>query len=111
MKKLVLTLSLILPTSAIAEISYQDILKNPDDSALNQQYALERLQVGEPKTALAAIERVLVKEPANLPARLLRARILFAMGRTYKREESLKPLPCCLYLTIFQVKLSACLSN
>ena len=92
MKKFILTLSLILPTSALAEISYQDILKNPDDSALNQQYALERLQQGEPKTALAAIERVLVKEPANLPARLLRARILFAMGSDLQARGELEAL-------------------
>ncbi|MGC6511564.1 MAG: tetratricopeptide repeat protein [Parvibaculales bacterium] len=92
MKKTLLALSLILPSTAMAEISYQDILKDPDNVALNREYASERLQQGDPKAALAAIERVLVQQPTNLPARLLRARILMAMGSDLQARGELEAL-------------------
>ncbi len=80
MKNAVFALTLIVPSISVSEISYQEILKDPDNIQLNRQYATERLQRGKPKAALGAIERVLVKQPTNLPARLMRARILMAMG-------------------------------
>ena len=92
MKKTLFALALTLPASAQAEISYQDILKDPDNVSLNRQYASERLQQGDPKAALAAIERVLVQQPANLPARLMRARILMAMGSDLQARGELEAL-------------------
>lgn len=84
--------ALMLPRLAVAEVSYEDILKNPDDVTLNQRFAQERLAKGDAKAALAAIERILVKEPANLPIRFLRARILVALGNDLQARGELEAL-------------------
>jgi hypothetical protein len=93
--KHVLTFSLlaVLATaSAQAEISYADILADPDNPALNQQFARERLAGGDAKAALAAVERVLAAEPTNLAARLFRAEILAALGADLQAEGELRAL-------------------
>ncbi len=77
---------------ARAEISYADILADPDNPALNQQFARERLASGQAKAALAAVERVLVAEPTNLGARLFRAEILAALGADLQAEGELRAL-------------------
>ena len=43
----------VLAYPAQAEISYADILADPDNPALNQQFANERLAGGDAKAALA----------------------------------------------------------
>ncbi len=88
----IVAVTLMLPSLAVAEVSYEDILKNPDDVALNQRFAQERLAKGDAKAALAAIERILVKEPANLPVRFLRARILVALGNDLQARGELEAL-------------------
>lgn len=77
---------------AQAEISYADILADPDNPALNQQFARERLAGGDAKAALAAVERILVAEPTNLGARLFRAEILAALGADLQAEGELRAL-------------------
>ena len=77
---------------AQAEISYADILADPDNPALNQQFARERLAGGDAKAALAAVERILVAEPTNLAARLFRAEILAALGADLQAEGELRAL-------------------
>ena len=77
---------------AQAEISYTDILADPDNPALNQQFARERLAGGDAKAALAAVERILVAEPTNLAARLFRAEILAALGADLQAEGELRAL-------------------
>jgi hypothetical protein len=77
---------------AQAEISYADILADPDNPALNQQFANERLAGGDAKAALAAVERVLVAEPTNFAARLFRAEILVALGADLQAEGELRAL-------------------
>ena len=77
---------------AQAEISYADILTDPDNPALNQQFARERLAGGDAKAALAAVERILVAEPTNLAARLFRAEILAALGADLQAEGELRAL-------------------
>jgi hypothetical protein len=77
---------------ARAEISYADILADPDNPALNQQFARERLASGQAKAALAAVERVLVAEPTNLGARLFRAEVLAALGADLQAEGELRAL-------------------
>ena len=70
----------LVPTAAMAEISYIEILKDPDNVELNRQYALERIQAQDIKPALSAIERVIQAEPLDLGARLIRAQILISLG-------------------------------
>ena len=79
-------------TPVQAEISYADILADPDNPALNQQFARERLAGGDAKAALAAVERVLVAEPTNLGARLFRAEVLSALGADLQAEGELRAL-------------------
>jgi len=71
---------LLIPNIAAAEISYLEILRNPDDINLNRQYALERIQAQDIKPALSAIERVIQAAPLDLGARLIRAQILISLG-------------------------------
>jgi hypothetical protein len=79
-------------TPGKAGISYGDILAAPDNIALNRQYAFEQLEIGNAKNALAAIERVLVAQPTDLPARLFRARVLMALGSDLQAEAELRAL-------------------
>lgn len=91
----VLALSLALlpaPMALAEEISYADILADPDNSKLNEQFAQQRLAQGDAKAALAAVERVLVAEPANLGARLFRAEILAALGADLQALGELRAL-------------------
>lgn len=95
MKRLVVAalLAPLLPFSAAqAEITYADILADPDNPSLNQQFARQRLEQGDAKAALAAVERVLVAEPTNLGARLFRAEILAALGADLQAEGELLAL-------------------
>ena len=95
MKRLVLAalLAPMLPFNAAqAEITYADILADPDNPSLNQQFARQRLEQGDAKAALAAVERVLVAEPTNLGARLFRAEILAALGADLQAEGELQAL-------------------
>lgn len=77
---------------AQAEISYGDILADPDNPVLNQEFARQRLAGGDAKAALAAVERVLVAEPTNLGARLFRAEVLAALGADLQAEGELRAL-------------------
>ena len=82
----------LMTTTAQAAISYSDILADPDNAALNKQYAFEQLDAGNAKAALAAIERVLVAQPTDLPARLFRARVLTSLGSDLQAEAELRAL-------------------
>ncbi len=95
MKRFFLTTSLAVlgfSFSAQAEISYAEILANPDNPSLNQRFARQRLATGDAKAALAAVERVLVAEPANLGARLFRAEVLAALGADLQAKGELQAL-------------------
>ena len=93
MRKLLPILTLcLLPAAGHAQIRYADLLADPDNVSLNQTYALEQMEAGNPKGALAAIERVLTAEPANLAARLFRANVLMALGSDLQAEAELRAL-------------------
>lgn len=87
----ILTAGLLL-SPAHAAIGFQQVLDDPDNVQLNMQYASEQLEVGNAKGALAAVERVLVAEPSNLPARLFRARVLMSLGADLQAEAELRAL-------------------
>lgn len=66
----------IAASPAQAEVSWLDLLQNPDNIALNEQFISERLASGDLPAALSAVERVIAANPADVPLRLLRAEIL-----------------------------------
>lgn len=83
MKKLVITLASVAALNAApvwAEISYDQILLDPDNVELNRAYALERIKARDIKPALSAIERVIRANPLDLGARLIKAQILVYLG-------------------------------
>ena len=94
MRKLVFICVLIfsLPFQLHAGVPYAEILADPDNIELNQKYAVEQLEAGNAKGALAAIERVLAAQPTDLTARLFRARILMARGSDLQADSELQAL-------------------
>ena len=59
-----------------AEVSWLDLLSDPDNSALNLQFVAERLADGDLPAALSAVERLIIIRPTDVPLRILRAEIL-----------------------------------
>jgi len=73
-------LSLALAAPVRAEVSWMDILADPDNQALNQQFITERLSSGDLPAALSAVERLINQRPADIGLRLIRAEILVNLG-------------------------------
>ena len=59
-----------------AEVSWLDLLADPDNSALNQQFVAEQLAEGDLPAALSAVERLILIRPTDVQLRILRAEIL-----------------------------------
>ena len=59
-----------------AEVSWSDLLQDPDNAALNQQFVAKRLAEGDLPAALSAVERLIILRPTDVQLRLLRAEIL-----------------------------------
>jgi len=59
-----------------AEVTWPDLLADPDNTGLNRQFVSERLASGDLPAALSAVERLIVQCPTDIPARILRAEIL-----------------------------------
>lgn len=78
--------------SAHAEIQFSDVLADPDNISLNKQYAVEQLAKDNLNSALSAIERVLILEPLDLQARLLRSQILVSLGNDLLAKSELETL-------------------
>ena len=76
----VLGLMLSLSVPAVAEVSWMEILEDPDNVELNETFARERLAKGDLSAALSAVERVISETPASSDLRLLRAEILFQLA-------------------------------
>ncbi|MGB2411850.1 MAG: hypothetical protein ACPIC3_09750 [Candidatus Puniceispirillaceae bacterium] len=66
--------------SARADVSWLDLLSDPDNASLNRQFVAERLAEGDMPAALSAIERLLILRPTDIPFRILRAEILVNLG-------------------------------
>ncbi len=65
---------------AHAEVSWMDIISDPDNQALNEQFVTERLAQGDLPAALSAVERLINLRPADVGLRLIRAEILVNLG-------------------------------
>ncbi|MGB0966056.1 MAG: hypothetical protein ACPGU3_07810 [Litorivicinus sp.] len=107
MKKTLLAMALT-PLLATAEVTYDQILLDPDNIALNQQYVQERINAGDLSQALASIERIILLQPLNMDARTLRAQLLISLGNNSAAEQELQtlaalPLPEALQNRVAQL--------
>ena len=66
--------------AAHAEVTWADLLSDPDNAGLNQQFVAERLAKGDVPAALSAVERLIIQRPTDIPARILRAELLVGLG-------------------------------
>jgi len=73
-------LSLFMAAPVRAEVDWMDILADPDNQRLNQQFISERLAGGDLPAALSAVERLVNQRPADVGLRLIRAEILVNLG-------------------------------
>lgn len=75
-----------------ADVSYEQILANPDDLELNYRYALGQIKRGELKGASATLERILLINP-NLPkVRLLYGAVLLRLDNLSESDRVLDQL-------------------
>ena len=73
-------LSLFMAAPVRAEVDWMDILADPDNQRLNQQFISERLAGCDLPAALSAVERLVNQRPADVGLRLIRAEILVNLG-------------------------------
>lgn len=79
----------IAPATADADnVSFEEILANPDDLELNLRYARQQIATGRLEQSAATLERMLLLEPEWDSARLLYAIVLFRLDdlKGSKRE-------------------------
>ncbi len=69
----------LLQTDDGGDITYADILTNPDDIVLNFRWAKAQLSRGEVRGASATLERILVLDPDLAPVRLYYAIVLYRL--------------------------------
>lgn len=82
-------LCVIAPATASADnVSFEEILANPDDLELNLRYARQQIATGRLEQSAATLERMLLLEPEWDSARLLYAIVLFRLDdlKGSKRE-------------------------
>lgn len=77
---------------ARAEVTWLDLLSDPDNATLNRQFVSERLAEGDLPAALSAIERLMVLRPSDIPLRILRAEILVNLANDTLAEGELAAL-------------------
>ncbi|MCP4317979.1 MAG: DUF560 domain-containing protein [Hyphomicrobiales bacterium] len=83
LKKLFVSAALMLAAlggAAADDVTYDDILANPDDLKLNYLYAQQQVIKGDLEQASAALERVLLLQPNWDNARLFYALVLYRLG-------------------------------
>ena len=71
-------------------VRYQDVLRDPDNIALNIAYAKTQIRKGDLLGASATLERVLILAPGNLAARIMYGVVLFRQGNNTAAERQLK---------------------
>ncbi len=74
-------------------VTYEDILKDPDNIELNARYAQEQIARGELLSSAATLERILMVNPNLADVRLLYAVVLYrldSLNEAGKELESLK---------------------
>ncbi|MFH1804940.1 MAG: hypothetical protein ABID63_08645 [Pseudomonadota bacterium] len=70
---------MLLMTDDGADITFGDILANPDDILLNFRWAKAQMARGNMRGAVSTLERILVLDPSLAPVRLYYAIVLFRL--------------------------------
>lgn len=73
-------------------VTFQQVLKDPDNIELNVRYALTQIQQGNVRGAGATLERVLLIRPDLAAVRVLFAIVLFRLDNLDEAERELKAL-------------------
>jgi tetratricopeptide (TPR) repeat protein len=73
-----------------APISFEEILRNPDDIGLNFRYARQKVQEGDLKSASSTLERILLVQPNLTQIRLLYAIVLFRLDNLQEAEREFR---------------------
>ncbi|MDC0078585.1 DUF2860 domain-containing protein [Candidatus Pelagibacter sp.] len=79
-------LSIFFCKPVIAEVSFFDIIENPDDLKINLEYAKQQEALGRYKATLATLERLNMLYPVNTDIKLYLISILLKMDSIAKLE-------------------------
>lgn len=75
-----------------AEVTYQQVLANPDDPALNAAYARTQISHGDVLGASVTLERLLLVHPEAMEARLIYGLVLFRLDDTVTARDVLQSI-------------------
>ncbi|MBI4423487.1 MAG: hypothetical protein HY554_07165 [Elusimicrobia bacterium] len=70
-----------------APVSYEDVLRAPDDVELNYRWARAQVQRGDLKGASATLRRILLVDPSQAKTRLFHAIVLFRLDDLSEAKE------------------------
>lgn len=73
-------------------IGFQEILRDPDNLALNLGYVRQQVRSGDLRGAAGTLERILALAPDLVEARVLHAIVLFRLDSTAEAERALRGL-------------------
>ena len=82
----------LISSSALAEISYREILDNPTDLELNLNYAKQQEKAGNIKSTIATLERLSKLYPKNSDIKLYLISILLKMDSKVKVDFMIKTM-------------------
>jgi hypothetical protein len=71
-------------------VTFEQILRNPDDINLNFRYAEQKVQEGDLKSASTTLERILLVSPDLTQIRLLYAIVLFRLDNLQEAEREFR---------------------
>lgn len=71
------------------KVTYDEVLRDPDNVDLNYAFALTQIREGDLLGALSTIERILLKNPALPRVRLLHAVVLYRLNAVAEAEREL----------------------
>ena len=94
-----------LATNSNAEVSFSQILNDPDNIELNQAFIDERIKAGNLPPALSAVERIIQLQPLNVGARILRAQLLISLGNYATAKTEIDALDFMRFPRASSVKL------
>jgi hypothetical protein len=71
------------------DVTYEQVMANPDDVELNYRYALTQIKRGDLKASSATLERILLVNPSLLKVRLLYAVVMLRLDNLVESEREL----------------------
>ena len=78
------------PLGSGEAVTYEDILKSPDDVELNYRYAQSQVAAGELRGAASTLERILLLSPDLARVRLLYAVVLYRLDNLNEAEREFR---------------------